>query len=274
MQNIDVSSWEQFEEQLQGLQEERLQRQSTTALHVSPFLFRGQGNSTWRLTTTLERYGRDRLSFRQYYRLISIVRPQIETFTGVTWDVLEYPEYQKWLEKNDTFMPGNFPGYNYMVYLRHHGFPSPLLDWTRSPYVAAYFAFSHAIEAKGQVSICVLWEYTGRGKVGDVSKPYIHRLGPYVRSHRRHFLQQSEYTICMIRDDEWCFASHEEAFVHGITHPDQDVLWKFNIPSTERLKVLKLLDSYNVNALSLFGSEESLMETMAFRELLFREREL
>jgi hypothetical protein len=51
----------------------------------------------------------------------------------------------------------------------------------------------------------------------------------------------------------------------------QDVLWKFNIPSTERLKVLRLLnDDYNINAFSLFGSEESLMETMALRELDLR----
>jgi len=55
---------------------------------------------------------------------------------------------------------------------------------------------------------------------------------------------------------------------------DQDVLWKFNVPSSERVKVLRILDGYNISALSLFGSEESLMETMALREIYFRDKEL
>ena len=58
---------------------------------------------------------------------------------------------------------------------------------------------------------------------------------------------------------------HEEVFERGdLNH---DVLWKFSLPATERLKVLKLLDRSNINAFSLIGSKESLMETMAFREL-------
>jgi hypothetical protein len=51
---------------------------------------------------------------------------------------------------------------------------------------------------------------------------------------------------------------------------NQDLLWKFIIPSTERVKALRLLDAYNLNAYSLFESEESLMETLAFRQLDFK----
>jgi hypothetical protein len=75
-------------------------------------------------------------------------------------------------------------------------------------------------------------------------------------------------------DQGWRFAPHENVLVQDDSppgNPQQDVLWKFNIPSTERLKVLRLLnDDYNINAFSLFQSEESLMETMALRELDLR----
>jgi hypothetical protein len=74
--------------------------------------------------------------------------------------------------------------------------------------------------------------------------------------------------MCALFGSEWCFAKHEDVFACG--NPHQDVLWRFNIPWTERPKVLKLLDSYNLNAFSLFDSEESMMETLALRELDFR----
>jgi hypothetical protein len=45
----------------------------------------------------------------------------------------------------------------------------------------------------------------------------------------------------------------------------QDVLEKFEIPASERKKVIGRLDAFNLNASSLFGSEESLMETLATR---------
>ena len=93
-----------------------------------------------------------------------------------------------------------------------------------------------------------------------------------MQTHRRHFVQQSEYTICAHFDDsKWMFVSHDNIFLNtAISHANQDLLWKFNIPASEQAKVLKQLEEYNLNAYSLFGSDESLMETLAIRELLLK----
>jgi len=276
MPPVSLDSWEEFQEQLCKLESDRLSEKPS-----SQFLYRGQADHTWNLLTTLERNGQERLSLKQYHHLIFVAKPQIESFAGGSWSILSYPnEFDKWLNENDTFIPGAFGSpefqdtYSYMVYLRHYGFPSPFLDWSSSPYVAAYFAFRQGSRCKNKVSIYAFLESASEIglRVRNSSKPQIHRFGPYVRTDRRHFLQQSQYTICVVNDGGWRYAPHEGAFSR--CDPGQDVLWKFSIPYSERLKVLKLLDSYNINALSLFGSEESLMETMALREIKFRDREL
>lgn len=277
MNEINLDNWAAFEKQLQKLENERLQQKSK-----SKFLYRGQEDYSSNLLSTLERNGQERMSLKEYHRLISVVKPQIESFTGGNWNILSYPDgINKWLEEKDTSLPHAFgwspefqDTYSYMVYLRHYGFPSPMIDWTNSPYVAAYFAFRRALPSIKKVSIYVYLESKSEIglKSGGGNNPGIYRFGPYVKTDRRHFLQQSQYTICIIRDGEWRYAPHEKVFARCA--PDQDVLWKFNIPYSERLKVLRLLDSYNINALSLFGSAESLMETMALREIGFRDKEL
>ncbi|OFW33136.1 MAG: hypothetical protein A3J28_14040 [Acidobacteria bacterium RIFCSPLOWO2_12_FULL_60_22] len=141
---IEVNTWEEFEKRLKDLQEMHRQAESSAWSPVSRFLFRGQENSCWPLTTTLERRGREGMLVADYCHLISDVKPEIETFTGLKWDDLPaYPEIKKSLrEEYDSF--GRLLPYDYMVHLRHHGFPSPLLDWTKSPYIAAFFALRQA----------------------------------------------------------------------------------------------------------------------------------
>jgi hypothetical protein len=275
MIEINLENWAAFEDQLQKLENELLKQKGK-----SKFLYRGHEDHSYNLLTTLERNGQEKMLLKEYHDLISRVKPQIESFTGDNWNILSYPDgIDKWLEENGTFLPDTFgwspefqETYSYMVYLRHYGFPSPMIDWTSSPYIAAYFAFRRVLPCVKKVSIYVFLKSRSESdKSGSSHDPEIYVFWPYVKTDRRHFLQQSHYTICIfnpisIHDaGEWRYAPHEKAFAR--CDQNQDFLWKFNIPYSERLKVLRLLDRYNINALSLFGSEESLMETMALREI-------
>ena len=272
MEEISVGNWEECQLKFKELSKRRSQlRQDKTRIGVSNLLYRGQSNAQWRLATTLERYVGPLISLEDYYRRICIAKPQIETFTKTKWYIPSLTSYRKCLESVDFFFKTKIPAYEYMVYLRHHGFPSPLLDWTNSPFIAAYFAFHNIPDVIKNVSIYAYLEYAGRGKSHEGMDPLISSLGPNIRTHARHFLQQCEYTICTMSDGEnHYYVCHENIFSEN--DEEQDLLWKINIPSSERFEVLAHLDSININAFSLFGSEESLMETLALREFHLRER--
>lgn len=133
-----------------------------------------------------------------------------------------------------------------------------------------FFAFRNASADTKKRAIYAYCEMPEGSKGGAVGEPTIRPIGPYVRSHRRHFRQQSDYTICVAFDQTcgWRYHSHEEVFSN--TRSGQDALWKFVLPSTERIAILQSLNDHNLNAFSLFDSEEALLETMWFREYILK----
>jgi hypothetical protein len=187
-----IYSWKEFKAEIDHL------RQS--AIGLSKFLFRGHASEKWSLETTLERSNHDE-SVLGYYQLALRIKSEVQAFSGREWpDAPDVPALTKMIGEYGAFsmeFQRDMPHYAYLAHLRHHGFPSPLLDWSSSPFVAAYFAFADRIDPASNVAI---YAYRERGpqnmKTGGSNEPSIRQLGPYVAGPKRHFAQRSQYTVC------------------------------------------------------------------------------
>ena len=165
MQQVKLRSWSDFEGEIQKVSLVRQDLEQGSHQRLPALLFRGLGSSEW---------GWDKLpTIPEFEALMDRA-----TATGLL----------------DTILSPLTEVYEYLAYLRHHGFPSPLLDWTASPYVAAFFAFDAPPRRAQDVCVFVLLQ----GPFPAAShKADLFVVGPYMRSHPRHFLQQCWYSMCI-----------------------------------------------------------------------------
>ena len=139
-------TWIDFEKQIQiDIAEYKLQKKNKkkTGYH-SPWIFRGQANAEWKLETSLERFLRDELGHtdnyynaQKYYTYLSSIVPAINSLTEKCFE--RFTPHEIKFKKI-----GTVPQYELLCFARHHGFPTPILDWSHSYYVAAFFAFAQA----------------------------------------------------------------------------------------------------------------------------------
>ena len=270
----NLNSWLDFKDEIEKIEKE-------FGGKADKLLFRGQARSTWDLKTTLERRIKTPLSLLRYYQFAFTARARLETFLNISWKIPEPSEFRKWLkyklEKSTLLNYDDMPddSFNFLAYLRHHGFPSPFLDWTSSPFIAVFFAYDNYREDSEKddsenklVSVYCFLETAEIGKIRSSDKSGIHVFDPYVTVHPRHFLQQSQYSLCLGLDDTYnpIIANHNAVFDR--TDPKQDRLWKFNLPYTDRDQALKYLNKMNINSYSLFGSDDSLVQSIATNEII------
>jgi hypothetical protein len=129
----DCSSWQDFKA---GALAELYGGQPFTR---GRFLFRGQGSADWHLESSFDRWFKgDRLKKNQVAdRLVELFQHEAEGL-NMEREVWEDPRRR-------------------LALAQHHGVPTRLVDWTESPYVAAFFAFGSGLSTRQDNARVAIW---------------------------------------------------------------------------------------------------------------------
>lgn len=222
----NISSWSDFKKLIEE-----------NAHEYRNFIYRGQ-KEPWKLRTSFHRTNRSDL-YKYQNNDLSEMNKAVYDRLGKGYDF------------NDPYKYASF-----IHLLQHYGYPTPLLDWTYSPYIAVFFAFANQTNTSKDVRIFMLdakrWKQdTLQINHLTLGKPHITILEPYSHGNERSLPQQSLATITNIDDIEGFISSYEK-------QNNETYLRVFDLPASERDVVLNDLAMMGITHATLFPGLDGL----------------
>lgn len=213
------------------------------------FFYRGHANDAWKLQTSFHRAAsKNNINMLQY---LDVIIPEVH--------------YHVCANHNQIIDLANVYEFAaFLVLIQHHGFPTPLLDWTLSPYIAAYFAFKEVNDlypASEYVKIYAFdyseWNtsYKQTNDLRDFENPHVSTIRPFAKFNPRIIHQQGMFTITNIDDIEghinYCSASIGKQFLYTMLLSVKD-----------KPLVLRELNLMGINQMTLFPNIDGICEAL------------
>lgn len=207
--------------------------------------FRGQ-KQVWPLETTFQRHSKGRISLRHYDEIII---PQ-----------LIYPIQKKYGKKFNPLKGKQYA--SFLSLLQHHHFPTPLLDWTLCPYIAAYFAFDEADEKELECEVFVFDSAAWHEHAWPIYRiqagcDHVTAIDP-LPSNIRVIAQQGKFTVCQTAGDIEEYIMNHPANNHNQGRP---FIRSFVMKRSEKTEAFADFNLLGINRNTLhLGSEPSALD--------------